>query len=423
MLPALAREIGAWIGSFSTTTNIAADTNVVSTALRDTGFIDDDTLNDTFVRILGTTNSEVVRRVNDYTGSSGTLVVTGTNLAAESASRTFELYRYDPGQFTDAINDAREKAFPRLYNEINDRTHTTAFFQRRFARPTSIRQGHVRQIYLEPRINAKTFAGNIAATRDVDFEGALTDWSTSNITLTAETETTDPDNFMVFAGQQSGKCVVAATSAGTMYLSDPSPTAYDGEEINVGIWVYSKTASRITAAVRVDSGTAATGTAHSGGGWERLAVGASIGDVSSTLQYGLTVTSGTAFVFYADETIVTAGPAEMPQLTGRPVTVWRAEGDEIVIGEAVANDRNLHIRGHGLLSSVSSGSDTLEIDGVQARLLYNIAAQTFLQGDIDQISDSDMNAAQRRWRHFFNREQEGVGTMMPLALRRTPVSV
>ena len=225
---------------------------------------------------------------------------------------------------------------------------------------------------------------------------------------------------MVYAGQQSGKYVVTVSSAFSSYLSAASPTAYDGEEISVGIWVYSKTASRITAAILVDSGTATTGTAHSGSGWERLTVSANIGDVATSLEVGVTVSSGAAFVFYADELIAVAGPSEVPQPRGQRVGLWREEGANIVLRERLPNDRNLAIVGCGLLSSVSDGTDTMEVDGEQLRRLYALSAVEFFQGDIDQLADTDMNAAQRRWRHYQNRVDEGQGAMTLPAIYRVP---
>ena len=46
MLPEYARRIGAYVGSFTTTTAIAANTSVVCTTLGDRGWDVDDILND-----------------------------------------------------------------------------------------------------------------------------------------------------------------------------------------------------------------------------------------------------------------------------------------------------------------------------------------------------------------------------------------
>ena len=434
MLPGFARYIGAFVGSFTTTTAIGATgslTVVISTELRDSGFTNDDALNDTFIRITSANNDETVRLVTDYTASSGTITVSGTDLTNDSSTQaTFEIYRYDPSQLKDMLNDAREDVFPRLYKEVNDLSLTLAGHQYRYGRPTSIRKGFVRQIFEEPRIDAKSFANNIVQTLNCDFETwtdstTPADWVNSNFTsITQEQETTSPDNYMVFSGSNSAQFQVQASAVNTALLTVPSGTNYKGEEINVGIWVYSKTASRISAAIQIDSDSVSTGTTHSGGGWERLTHTLDAKDLDTSIKVGLHVTSASdAFVFYADEMVATAGQSEVPSLLGAPLLDWREEGDTIVIKSSISNsDRSLHVRGMGLLSSVSSGSDTMEIDQQQARLLINQAAALWFQQDIDQLDIADLNAAQRRQTHFQNLVNQGHGGMAPLALKKGVVS-
>jgi len=420
MLPAFGRTIGAFIGSFTTTTAIAANTSVVSTELTDSGFNNDDSLNDTFIKITSANNDDTVRRVTDYTASSGTITVSGTALTSDSSTNAnFELYRYDPDQLRDTLNDARLQSFPRLYQEVLDRTTTGAVNVPRYPRPSSIPQNFVRQIYEETRIEVKTFANNLVSTLNCDFENSTisTDWATSNITLVAESDTTTPDNWVVFEGSQSGKCTVAASNVGTLLQTVPSSTNYVGEEINMGIWVYSKTGSRISAAIQLDDGTISTSSAtHSGNGWERLTHSLVADGVSSTIKCGVQVSSGTAFVFYADQLLVTAGFTNIPQILGDRITTWREEGNDIVLLQGAVGDRNLLVRGMGHLSPVSSGSDTMEIDERQARYLYHVAASLWFQQDIDQLDVSDLNAAQRRYTHFANLVRENHGAMAPITL-------
>ena len=423
MLPQFGRYIGAYLGSFTTTTAIGATgslTVVISTELKDFGFTSDDALNDTFIKITSANNDDTVRRVTDYTASSGTITISGTDLTSDSSTQaTFEIYRYDPDQLRDTLNDARLEVFPRLYKEINDRTLTLAGHQDKYARPTSIRQGFVRQIYEEPRIDAKSFANNIVSTLNCDFESSTIgdDWTASYITLAAEAETTSPDNWMVFSGTQSGKCTVTASQTATLLMTVPSGTNYVGEEINVGIWVYSRTASRVSAAIQLDSSSVSVGSTHSGGGWERLTHTLVADGISSSIKVGVSVTSGTAFVFYADEIIATSGQSELPQPIGSPIMGWREETDNIVIhGHKTSADRQLRVRGMGLLSSVSSGSDTMELEYDQLRILYAHGAMLWFQQDIDQLDTADLNAAQIRYRHFRSLAEQGRGAMAPMPL-------
>ena len=202
ILPEYAQRIGAYVGSFSTTTNLTTNTSVVSTALRDRGFTVDDILNDFYVRLTsGSNNDDEIRRISDYTGSSGTITVAGENLASESSSITFEIYRYDPNLLLDTLQAGAQNAFPGLYVEVNDRTPTLASSQQLYARPTSIPAGYVRQLYWEPRMDAKSYGNNIVGSLNCDFEQSTigTNWTATYITLAAEEETTGPDNFMVFA--------------------------------------------------------------------------------------------------------------------------------------------------------------------------------------------------------------------------------
>tara|TARA_R100000008_G_scaffold74721_2_gene53629 strand:- start:2675 stop:3991 length:1317 start_codon:yes stop_codon:yes gene_type:complete len=425
MLPQFGRYIGAYIGSFTTTTAIAANTSVVSTELTDSGFNNDDALNDTFIKITSANNDDTVRRVTDYTASSGTITVSGTALTSDSSTQaTFELYRYDPDQLRDTLNDARLEAFPELYKHVEDTTLTLEGSQHKYARPTSIRQGFVRQIYEEPRIDAKSFANNIVNTLNCDFEEwtdstTPADWVNDSFTsITQETETTGPDNWMVFSGTYSAQFQVAAGSVNTALLTVPSGTNYKGEEINVGIWVYSRTASRVSAAIQIDSGTISTGTTHSGGGWERLTHTLVATDLATSIKVGLHVTSTSdAFVFYADEIVATAGQSEIPQSLGSPIMGWREETDNIIIhGIRSANNYQLRVRGMALLSSLSSGSDTMEIEGDQLRLLFSYAAMLWFQQDIDQLDDTEFQIAQRRFGHFRNMAATSKGRMAPITL-------
>jgi len=423
ILPEYARRLGAYAGSFSTTTDITTNTSVVSTGLTDRGFTADDTLNDFYIRITSGENDNKIRRISDYTGSSGTITVTGTNLAAEDSAETFEIYRYDPNLLLDTLQSGAQSAFPSLYVEVNDRNTTLGGSQQLYPRPTSIPPGYVRQISIEPRIDAKSHGNNIVGTLNCDFENSTisTDWTASNITLAAEEETTGPDNFMVYAGTQSGKCTVGSSSVGTLLMTVPSGTNYVREEINVGVWVYSRTASRVSAAIQLDSSSVSVGSTHSGLGWERLTHTLVADGVSSSIKVGVSATSGTAFVFYADEIVVTAGQSEIPRVPINKVFSWREEGSSIRIFEGVSQDRNLLVRGMGMLDFTqldTTGANTVELNQSQRRMLYNYAAMELFQGEIDTIDSTEQQEALNRFNHFRNRVNERIGSMSPIAMVR-----
>ena len=226
---------------------------------------------------------------------------------------------------------------------------------------------------------------------------------------------------MVYAGTQSGKCTVGASSVGTLLMTVPSGTNYVGEEINVGIWVYSRTASRVSAAIQLDSSSVSVGSTHSGLGWERLTHTLVADGVSSSIKVGVSATSGTAFVFYADEIVVTAGQSEIPRVPINKVFSWREEGSSIRIFEGVSQDRNLLVRGMGMLDFTqldTTGANTVELNQSQRRMLYNYAAMELFQGEIDTIDSTEQQEALNRFNHFRNRANERIGAMPPIAMVR-----
>ena len=424
MLPKFGRRVGAYIGSFSTTTAITTNTSIIATGLRDLGFTDDDVLNDSFLKITSGNNLNEVRLVSDYTGSRGTITVAGTNLTADgSTGTTFEIYRYDPDQLRDAINDAANQAYPALFKRIDDRTHTVAPGQARYARPSSIEPGYIRQVYIVPKIESKTFSENVINDQNCDMEAsssALTNWTDSaNITAAVEVDTTTPNNFMVYRGQYSAKLTCAATSTGTFTLSVTDPTNYESEELNFSIWVYSKYADVVSPMVQIDSDTAVTGTAHSGGGWERLTVSTTSSNVGSTIKVGLSFASNSAiYTVYADEAILTSGSSETPKGYESIVFDWTEEGDNLTFLTAPPSHYNLHIVGCGALETLTAGADTITLEPHRVNLLLDYAALTFFEGELDQTSADDQNAILRQITHYRNKTQNGRGEMVAPSLKK-----
>ena len=424
ILPKFGRRVGAYIGSFTTTTAIAANTSVVSTELTDLGFTDDDVLNDSFIKITSGNNLNDVRLISDYTASSGTITVTGTALTSDSSTQaTFEIYRYDPDQLRDAVNDAANQSFPALYKRIDDRTHTVAPGQARYERPSSIEPGYIRQVYIVPKIESKTFAENIINDQNCDMEAsssALTNWTDSaNITAAVEADTTSPNNFMVYRGQRSAKLTCAASSTGTFTLSVTDPTNYESEELNFSIWVYSKYADLVSPMVQIDSDSVVTGTAHSGGGWQRLTVSTTSSNVGSTIKVGLSFASnGSIYTVYADEAILTSGPSEIPKGFESVIFDWTEEGDYLTFLTAPPSHYNLHVVGCGALETLTAGADTITLEPHRVNLLLDYAALTFFEGELDQTSAEDQNAILRQITHYRNKTQNGRGEMVAPSLKK-----
>ena len=170
MVPEYARRIGAYVGGFTTTTTVTTDTSVICTTLGDRGWDVDDILNDFYIKVTSGNNDGAIRRISDYTGSSGTITVSGSNLAAESGSVTFEIYRYDPQRLIDTLSDAGQEVFPKVYVPVYDRTNTARDNQFDFTRPSTIPRGYVRQLFAERRVYSKTYADNILNDQNCDLE-------------------------------------------------------------------------------------------------------------------------------------------------------------------------------------------------------------------------------------------------------------
>lgn len=423
MLPEYARQIGAYVGSFSTSTNISNDTSIVIASLADRGWNIDDILNDFYVRIKGITNDGVIRRVTDYAGSTGTITVSGSALAIESQSVDVELYRYDPQRLIDTLSDGAQAVFPNVYVPVYNNVTTTSDDQRIYTRPTSIPRGYVRQVLLEERIDAKTHSSNIVNDLNCDFEAStLTDWTGSNATIVIESETNDPDNAMVWASQQSAKVTVNAGAVGQLYLSVTSPTSYEGEEIHFAIWCYSMTASRVSAMIQIDSGTVVTGSSHTGNGWERLTASTVANGVSTSIKVGIQISSGSVFTCYVDEALAVAGREGLPRAGRIPIRNWFEQDDNIYILEGVKADRNLLIVGMGMLDFDALSGTGLEINQNTRRMVYNYAAMQLFQGEIDTLDAVDQQQALNRYNHFKNRANESVGRMAPMAMLRNTAS-
>ena len=421
LLPEYARRKGVYVGSFTTTSNPSGSAKTLtSTGLISSGYNSDDDLNDHWVRITSGTDDDNIRRIDDHTGSTGVLTLaSGTNLSS-GTNVTFEIYTEDPQLLINELNSARSSAFPALHRVIHDRDVTGASQQKRFAIPSNILE--VNRLYAEPRLKS-SFADNIIETLDCDFEGDLTDFTSTSVTLAAETETNSPDNQMVFDGSQSGKVTVAASTTGYLNLAVPSPTNYVGEELNLSLWVYATTVTSVTvkAAIRTDSGSWTLGTEHGGGGWERLSVSLTDHSISSTIHVGIQVVngSGAAYVCYTDEWIATAGRTENPYPQANPVVNWRKEGTDVVIPGGIPGNNNLLFVGIAPLSSVSAGTDTMEIGEDRYQVLFQAAMEVATEAEFDDLDDNELNLTQRRNTHARNRLLENA--MVLPSTRRTVV--
>lgn len=278
-------------------------------------------------------------------------------------------------------------------------------------------------MFVERRVAAKTYADNIVNSLNCDIEGStLTDWTSSNVTAAIEGDTDDPDNAMVWEGTQSAKVTATLNQVGQFYLLTPNPTNYVGEELNFAVWVYSKTASRVSAFIQVDSYAVVTGTAHTGRGWERLTVSTDATAVSTSIKVGIQISSGSVFTCYVDEALATAGREELPRAGRVAIRNWQEQGDEIYVTEAVPEDHNVLVIGMGMLDFTNISSTAQEINENARRMLYNQAAMLLFQSEIDTLDSTEQQEALNRFNHFRNRANESMGAMAPMAMLRNTAS-
>ena len=418
LLPEFAKRHGYWVGGFTTTTNITgSDKVIVSTGLVSSGYDDDDALIDYWIRITSGTDDDAVRRIDDYTGSSGSCIVASGASLSSGSSITFEVYTRDPNDIIDALNTARTALYPAIHKVVYERDISGEVDRTKYTVPSTIHS--VSKLWYEPRLKSN-WADNLVGTLDADFEGDLTDFTTSSATLTAETETTSPNNQMVWHGTQSGKILVANGSTGYAYLAVPSPTNYEGEEINISFWAHSLSVSGATvkATTRTDSGSWSVGSSHGGDGWERLSVSVSPQGIDTSIHVGVQIVNGSGadYHVYMDELIATSGRTDNPYPQAQIIKQWYPENSSVVIPSGVPENSNLLIEGVAPVSSVSSGTDTMEVGENRYELLFQSAMAVLSSGEFNESDDNELNALQRRNTHSRNRVSEST-MVVPTRIR------
>lgn len=125
----LAEENGDYL-TFNTTTNIAADNNIVSTTLKQYDDGEDGYFDGWWVYLNTSNNASVERQTGlpgttTYATASGTLTILGAALSAETAAQTCYLFRYKRDDYKKAIIEACKRIYPSLHKRIDDITLVT----------------------------------------------------------------------------------------------------------------------------------------------------------------------------------------------------------------------------------------------------------------------------------------------------------
>ena len=415
---ALRRSLAKRLGSttvertaWTTTTNITTNTSVISTELTDAGYNNDDYFIGWYILFLGTNNAAKVRRITDYTASSGTLTVSGTPLSGESGVTDFELHRYDPNRMMNILNEQSRTVFPLLHQPVVQRLYYAGSQQTRFPLPSTL-IGRPESVWVGDQVlQVNDDDDNIIDNGNFETGSgaAFTGWTAASLTLAEESYSSIPHNYAVLRQQRSVQATVAASTVGTLLNTVSNPTNYDGMFINFSVWVYSTTASRITAQIIVDSSTASSST-HNGSGWEQLFVQTNIPkSISSALKVGLSVSSGVTMSFYVDEARAGAGPASWSGDDGYTgytrIEGWRYEegGTEntgstspahaVILTRPVQVNTPIKIVGMQFLSQLSTESGTMEISEPQTELLYAYSAVELLQ----EMQATSTSASGNQW--------------------------
>ena len=437
----LRRELASYLGYFtavgkdgaawSTTTNVAASTVVLSTELRDAGFDDfgeggsgDDRWENWHILLLGTNNAGTVRRIKNSDASAGQVTVTGTNLTAESGTTDFELHKHHPNLLREALNTARVKAYPALHLPIS-RTISTTRGQQTYELPSAF-VGKPVAIWLEKPQPSDTYINNILSNpnfddfTDADNPSDADSWSATTLDTAKETSTTTPYNYAVRGTGSSVRLTSQTGNTGTLLQTISSPGTHSGQRISLAIWVYSLTASVVSTAI-VNNGTTNLGTAadaglHKGTGWELLTHYEDMPVTVSSLTVGLSVVSTATdnTEFYADDAIAVVGPLMEPSPQAReelrrwdyvPIIEGTSLRNHVIFPYPLPDQYLLRIEGSGYLSEVTAETDTMEIGSPQTDLLYRYAAEEIYERMWQTTPDSDGVFDQRRMQHARNERE------------------
>ena len=425
----IAREMGFFLGTMSTATGgIAGDTEGVSILSRDFAphFPRNDYFVDWYALLLGQTqrNGNVVRRVVDYQVTmadvAGIIVspTSGANLTGETVGGTstvnIEMHVFNPERIRDWFNRARQDLYPHMGIARDHQAIITGQHQRSYTLPSTLRGGPI-SVWLGERTPVVDLAENVLLNpgfEDWTNSTTPTSWTKTgtNSTVTQEKETTSPKNYAVLEGANSARLVNAASETLTLLqavdLSASTKIATEGMEVNLSLWVYCKTASRVRARI---SGTDVASSPvrssyHGGSGWEKLTVSANLTSAATGFDAGVEVDSaGTAIALFLDEALCVVGQSEIRHDRWEPLDVWTwlppidggANGGLLEFPEPLIEKRAIRIFGRDILSSVTADSDTVEASGQELDVLYNKTREYLC---LEQINMTPEEGQQAFWR-------------------------
>ena len=430
----IVRPLGLVTGT--TTTNVAANTSLIDTALTEL-YSSDDYFNANWYAIVTSNNRDgQYRRVTDYAQSSGTLTVSlAWGAGTDGANSTYELMTLPPNKVMEWYNRARQEVWPHIGIVRDVETVVTGTRQFTYEIPSTIRR--VNRVYLGERYEAQNDSENLL------LNGSFEDWTNatspdnwsvtgSGASMNQEEQTTSPTNYAILSGNNSVRLVVPSSTAVTLVqtfdstLSRYTAVATQGMEASLSAWVYCTLASRVSLTIdgAVQSDT------HGGTGWELLTGTQTLTQTDTEAAVGLSITSGAAAAVYVDEIFLTlgqSGPLDRPYT---PITNWdvippaagASTGGTLRFTGKVPSHHRLRIVGSDMLSAVTTDASTTEIDGDLLEPLYNKVRQYLCDERAAGNPESYWFTMARQFEGAYNRaiESGAVGIRPPRQRFKAP---
>tara|TARA_R110002074_G_scaffold136013_3_gene280750 strand:+ start:506 stop:1846 length:1341 start_codon:yes stop_codon:yes gene_type:complete len=430
----IVRPLGLVTGT--TTTNVAANTSLIDTALTEL-YSSDDYFNANWYAIVTSNNRDgQYRRVTDYAQSSGTLTVSlAWGAGTDGANSTYELMTLPPNKVMEWYNRARQEVWPHIGIVRDVETVVTGTRQFTYEIPSTIRR--VNRVYLGERYEAQNDSENLL------LNGSFEDWTNatspdnwsvtgSGASMNQEEQTTSPTNYAILSGNNSVRLVVPSSTAVTLVqtfdstLSRYTAVATQGMEASLSAWVYCTLASRVSLTIdgAVQSDT------HGGTGWELLTGTQTLTQTDTEAAVGLSITSGAAAAVYVDEIFLTlgqSGPLDRPYT---PITNWdvippaagASTGGTLRFTGKVPSHHRLRIVGSDMLSAVTTDASTTEIDGDLLEPLYNKVRQYLCDERASGNPESYWFTMARQFEGAYNRaiESGAVGIRPPRQRFKAP---
>ena len=366
----------------ATTTNITTNTSVISTNLAD-DYPVDDTFIGWYAMLLNdvdgstATNNGKVRRVTDYTASTGTITVAGANLTAEDEASNFILTRWNPDHVKSWFNRVRQNLFPQIAIMRDHQPLVTGQIQRRFELPTTLRSKPL-QVLMGEWPSASSLAENEILNPGFETWGSTTSatsWTLagSGSTVNQEQQTTGPANYGVFRDDNSARVLNNASDETTLLQTVTPKVATQRMKAHLGVAVYNTSSTSVTA--RIASTNSAV---HGGTGWEILTVDATLGEVT-TADVGVAIGTATAFSTFIDEAIFIVGQTQgivpywepLSNYDWIPPVGGGSNNGFIEFPYDLPSHQVLRVLARDMLSSVSADTDTFEVDGELLEPVYD----------------------------------------------------